>query len=101
MQRGSCRCHLVIGGKRLRPATAFVCTMSARLRRRAPSTRSHSEVGLVLTASHHPLLVVLSVAIAILASYAALDLATRVTVSRGRARLAWLIGGSSAMGIGI
>ncbi len=46
-------------------------------------------------------LVVLSVLIAILASYTALDLAGRVTASRGRARLVWLIGGATSMGIGI
>lgn len=46
-------------------------------------------------------LVVLSVVIAILASYAALDLAGRVTSARGRARHIWLCGGAAAMGIGI
>jgi len=42
-----------------------------------------------------------SVVIAITASYAALDLAGRVTAARGRVRLAWLGGGAIAMGIGI
>jgi PAS domain S-box-containing protein len=42
-----------------------------------------------------------SVLIAIAASYAALDLAGRVTAARGRVRLAWLSGGATAMGIGI
>ncbi|HZZ14427.1 MAG TPA: MHYT domain-containing protein, partial [Candidatus Sulfotelmatobacter sp.] len=42
-----------------------------------------------------------SVFIAIAASYAALDLAGRVTAVRGRVRLAWLSGGAVAMGIGI
>src|SRR5580658_4203633 len=42
-----------------------------------------------------------SVLIAIVASYAALDLAGRVTATRGRARLAWLSGGAIAMGIAI
>jgi PAS domain S-box-containing protein len=46
-------------------------------------------------------LVVLSVLIAILASYTALDLGGRVTSSRGWARLAWLVGGGTSMGIGI
>ncbi len=36
-----------------------------------------------------------------LASYAALDLAGRVTAARGRARALWLSGGATAMGIGI
>jgi len=42
-----------------------------------------------------------SVLIAIAASYAALDLAGRVTAGSGRVRLAWLSGGATAMGIGI
>lgn len=42
-----------------------------------------------------------SVLIAIAASYAALDLAGRVTAARGRSRRAWLGGGAIAMGIGI
>ena len=42
-----------------------------------------------------------SVLIAIAASYAALDLAGRVTAARGRIRLAWLGCGAAAMGIGI
>ena len=46
-------------------------------------------------------LVVLSVFIAVLAAYAALDLAGRVTLARGRSRVLWLTGGAVAMGIGI
>src|SRR5438552_7373370 len=46
-------------------------------------------------------LVGLSVAIAVLASYAALDLAGRVTSAHGRARTLWLSGGAIAMGLGI
>ncbi len=46
-------------------------------------------------------LVALSVLIAICASYAALDLAGRVTANRGRARITWLMGGAFAMGSGI
>ena len=42
-----------------------------------------------------------SALIAIAASYAALDLAGRVTSAGGRVRLAWLSGGAIAMGIGI
>ncbi len=55
----------------------------------------------VLNGSYDYLLVALSVLIAILASYAALDLAGRVTVTRGKARLLWLNGGAWAMGFGI
>jgi two-component system sensor histidine kinase/response regulator len=46
-------------------------------------------------------LVVLSVLIALLAAYAALDLAGRVTASRGFARSLWLVGGAFALGFGI
>ena len=42
-----------------------------------------------------------SVVIAIVASYAALDLAGRVTAARSRVRFAWLSCGAIAMGIGI
>ncbi len=45
--------------------------------------------------------VIVSIAIAISASYAALDLAGRVADSRGRARTLWLSGGATAMGLGI
>src|SRR5208282_3789932 len=46
-------------------------------------------------------LVALSVIIAVLSSYTALDLAGRVTSARGRARDLWLCGGATAMGTGI
>jgi len=46
-------------------------------------------------------LVALSVVIAVFSSFAALDLAGRVTASQNKARVAWLIGGSGAMGLGI
>jgi len=53
-------------------------------------------------AGHYQLgFVALSVLIAILAAGAALDLAGRVTATRGRARAAWLAGGAFAMGLGI
>src|SRR5712692_2100234 len=55
----------------------------------------------VMTGSYDHLQVALSVLIAISASYAALDLAGRVTAASGVARSAWLTGGASAMGIGI
>lgn len=54
-----------------------------------------------LTSSYNYGEVARSVLIAIAASYAALDLAGRVTAARGRIRLAWLSGGAIAMGIGI
>jgi two-component system sensor histidine kinase/response regulator len=51
--------------------------------------------------SYNHYLVALSVAISTLASYAALDLAGRVTAARGHIRIAWLTGGACAMGMGI
>ena len=57
--------------------------------------------GMVIVGSYDYHLVILSILIAILASYTALDLAGRVTASRGGARLFWLIGGAVSMGIGI
>jgi NO-binding membrane sensor protein with MHYT domain/nitrogen-specific signal transduction histidine kinase/CheY-like chemotaxis protein len=54
-----------------------------------------------LPRSYSPSLVILSVLIASAASYTALTLAGRVTQARGRDRLAWLAGGSLAMGLGI
>jgi diguanylate cyclase (GGDEF)-like protein len=51
---------------------------------------------------HDPKLVVLSVTVAVIASYAALDLAARVSVRRGRAAWLWLLlGGAAVMGTGI
>ena len=54
-----------------------------------------------LAGSHSPLLVVISVVIAGLASYAALDLAGRVRSAEGATRLGWLTGGATVMGLGI
>ena len=54
-----------------------------------------------MTGVYDPPQATLSVLIAIAASYAALDLGGPVTAASGRTRLTWLIGGSTAMGIGI
>jgi PAS domain S-box-containing protein len=54
-----------------------------------------------LIGSYNYALVALSVLIAMFASYAALDLAGRVTAARGWTRAVWLLGGASAMGTGI
>ncbi len=51
--------------------------------------------------SYNYALVALSVLIAMFASYAALDLAGRVTAASGWTRVAWLLGGAGAMGTGI
>ena len=54
-----------------------------------------------LTGSYNYALVALSVLIAMFASYAALDLAARVTAAAGWTRVVWLFGGAGAMGTGI
>jgi diguanylate cyclase len=54
-----------------------------------------------LTGNYNYWLVFLSLVVAILASYTALDLASRITASKGLAARAWLLGGAFAMGAGI
>jgi two-component system, sensor histidine kinase and response regulator len=60
-----------------------------------------TSLGLAINGTYELRLVVLSVVIAVMASYAALDLAGRVTSARGPTRYLWLSGGATAMGIGI
>ncbi|QDQ26213.1 EAL domain-containing protein [Chitinimonas arctica] len=55
----------------------------------------------MLTGSYQPLLVLISLLVAIVASYTALDMAARMACSRGVARSWWLAGGAFAMGVGI
>lgn len=51
---------------------------------------------------HHDVsLIILSVLIAIFASYTALDLTNSVATSKGKIKWLWLLGGSLAMGVGI
>lgn len=58
--------------------------------------------GPVMAGSYEPGLVILSVLVATLASFTALDLAgTVAAAARGRVRWAWLAGSSLAMGVGI
>lgn len=54
-----------------------------------------------MTTTYNPYLVLLSALIAVLASYTALELASRVTSARGVSQRLWLIGGAIAMGTGI
>ena len=53
-----------------------------------------------ITGTYDLRLVGLSIAIAILASYSALDLAGRVTAAEKKTRVFWLLGGATAMGLG-
>ncbi|HEY9651892.1 MAG TPA: MHYT domain-containing protein [Coleofasciculaceae cyanobacterium] len=54
-----------------------------------------------MNTTYNPYLVILSAFIAILASYTALELASRVSAARGITRKFWLMGGAIAMGTGI
>lgn len=56
---------------------------------------------MTVTAAHDPYLVVLSILIASVASYTALDLGGRVGASRGFARRVWLVAAATVMGSGI
>src|SRR5436309_13826686 len=58
-------------------------------------------VAMNLIGSYNYALVALSVLIAMFASYAALDLAGRVTAAGGWTRACWLLGEAGAMGTGI
>ena len=55
----------------------------------------------MLIGSYSPTLVVVSLFVAILASYTALDLTGRIATARGRAVHLWTAGGAVAMGIGV
>ena len=55
----------------------------------------------MLSASYDSLLVVLSLLVAVLASYTALDMTERINSTREYAGRSWLLGGAIAMGIGI
>jgi signal transduction histidine kinase len=50
---------------------------------------------------YNPILVLISIAVAIVASYVALDVSWRLNRTRGYPRHAWLVCGSFAMGVGI
>src|SRR5258706_1273262 len=65
------------------------------------ATRWSQIAAVTLIGSYNYALVALSVFIAMFASYAALDLAGRVTAASGWARAVWLLGGAGAMGMGI
>jgi len=56
---------------------------------------------MVVTGTHDPFLVVLSILVACFASYTALDLAAHVGVARGLARRLWLVAAAITMGGGI
>ncbi|RON09703.1 histidine kinase [Pseudomonas brassicacearum] len=55
----------------------------------------------MLIGSYSPALVLISLCVAILASYTALDLTGRIATAKGRAVHLWTAGGALAMGVGV
>ncbi|MFK9084169.1 putative bifunctional diguanylate cyclase/phosphodiesterase [Pseudomonas neuropathica] len=55
----------------------------------------------MLIGSYSPTLVIISLCVAILASYTALDLTGRIATAKGRAVHWWTAGGAFAMGVGV
>jgi diguanylate cyclase (GGDEF)-like protein len=55
----------------------------------------------MVSASYSPSLVFISLCVAILASYTALDLSGRIATARGRSVYLWIGGGALAMGFGV
>src|SRR5260221_8133509 len=56
---------------------------------------------MVVTGTHNPYLVALSILVAAFASYTALDLGGHVATARGLARRVWLVAAAITMGGGI
>ena len=55
----------------------------------------------MLIGTYSPTLVFISLCVAILASYTALDLSGRIATAQGRAVHLWTLGGALAMGVGV
>ena len=55
----------------------------------------------MLIGNYSPALVLISLCVAILASYTALDLTGRIATAKGRAVHLWMAGGALAMGVGV
>ena len=55
----------------------------------------------MLIGSYSPALVSISLFVAVLASYTALDMTGRIATTQGRAAHWWMAGGSLAMGVGV
>src|SRR3972149_4727664 len=60
-----------------------------------------NELSDAIVGSYDPALVFLSILIALLASYTALDVAGRVSEASGKAYAGWLLGGGLVLGAGI
>ena len=55
----------------------------------------------MLVTSYDSFTVIVSILVAMLASFTALDMAGRVASSTGKVALVWLLGGGFAMGVGV
>src|SRR5579864_8507158 len=79
-----------------------IVNFGLRRRRQVLLATGWSQMSAVnLIGSYNYALVALSVFIAMCASYAGLDLASRVTAAGGWIRVLWVLGGAGAMGTGI
>src|SRR5437764_11907424 len=75
--------------------------MSRRMRRPPVSAPKIAVIPMAVTGTHDPYLVALSILVASLASYTALDLSGHVGAARGLARRVWLAAAAITMGGGI
>src|SRR5258705_10843695 len=75
--------------------------MSRRMRRPLVSGPEIGAISMVVTGTHDPYLVALSILVASLASYTALDLGGHVGTAQGLARSVWLAAAAIIMGGGI
>src|SRR3977135_321649 len=75
--------------------------MSRRMRRPLVSGPEIGAIPMVVTGTHDPYLVALSILVASFASFTALDLSGHMGTARGRARRVWLVAAAITMGGGI
>ena len=64
-------------------------------------TKTITDIGIILAATYDVRLVVLSLVIAVVGSYTAMDLAAQISLAQAQARLLWLTGSALALGISI
>jgi len=96
---GECRPTSVFNGAPQTLPTALA--MSRRMRRPLVSGAKNWAIPMVVTGTHDPYLVALSILVASFASYTALDLGGHVGAARGLARRMWLVAAAITMGGGI
>jgi signal transduction histidine kinase len=79
------------------------CAANTRYWRELARIALSARIALVLAVrmQHNPILIVIACAIAVLATFVALDVSGRVRRSRGRSRALWCLGGATGMAVGI